>query len=128
VTEAIEVDQFIAKPPAAVWAALTTPELLAKWWGAGDIAPVVGHEFTIDMGPWGDQPCRVLEAVEPERFVYTFSDHWTLTWTLVPEGSGTRLLLRHDGFDPDDPQDAFALRTMGPGWRDEVLPRLAEVA
>ena len=27
----------------------------------------------------------------------------------------------------DDPQSRFAFEQMGPGWRDEILPRLAEV-
>ncbi len=122
----ISLDQFVAAPPAAVWEALTTPELLAQWWRPGDIAPVVGHEFLLDMGGWGHQPCRVLE-VEPERLlVYTFGT-WTLRWTLVPEGQGCRVLLAHEGFDLDDPQQRFALDQMGPGWRDQILPVLAQV-
>ena len=124
----ITVDQFVARPPTDVWRALTEPDLLARWWAAGDVAPVVGHEFTLDMGPWGPAPCKVLEAAPPERFVHTFTERWTLTWTLVPEGSGTRVLLEHRGFDLDDPQHRHAFDMMGPGWRDDVLPRLAEVA
>jgi uncharacterized protein YndB with AHSA1/START domain len=123
-TRTIEVDQFVPHPPARVWAALTTPELLARWWAAGDVAPTVGHTFLLDMGPWGQVPCEVIEVVPHERFAFAFGD-WTLVWRLVPEGTGTRLLLEHRGFDPDDPQHRFAFDTMGPGWRDDVLPRLA---
>ncbi|HEY8543510.1 MAG TPA: SRPBCC domain-containing protein [Acidimicrobiales bacterium] len=123
-TDTISVDQFVAAPAARVWRALTTPEELAAWWAPGDIAPVVGHEFLLEMPGWGNVPCTVLEVVEPERLVYTFAD-WTLTWRLVPEGNGTRLFLDHSGFDLDDPQHRFAFDNMGPGWRDEVLPRLA---
>jgi uncharacterized protein YndB with AHSA1/START domain len=122
--QTISLDQFIARPPERVWAAITTPDLVAQWWAPGDIAPVVGHEFHFDMAGWGQVPCTVLEVVEPERFVHTFAD-WTITWRLVPEGTGTRLLLEHAGFDLDDPQHRFAFDNMGPGWRDEVLPRLA---
>jgi uncharacterized protein YndB with AHSA1/START domain len=121
--EAIRVDQFLPHPPATVWRALTEPELLARWWAAGDIRAVEGHEFTLDMESWGQVGCRVLE-VEPERrLVYTFTDNWTLTWTLVPEGTGTRLFLEHAGFDLEHPLDRHAFDNMGPGWRDEVLPR-----
>jgi uncharacterized protein YndB with AHSA1/START domain len=120
----IDVDQFLAASPDRVWKAITTPDELARWWAPGDIAPVVGHRFLLDMGSWGQTECEVLEVVEPERFVYTFA-HWTLTWTLVPEGNGTRLLLDHSGFDPANPQDGFAFDQMGPGWRDSILPRLA---
>ena len=125
-TESITVDQFVPRSPAAVWAALTTPDQLAKWWAPGDISPVVGHRFFLEMPGWGNVPCEVLEVVESERFVYTFAD-WTLAWTLVAEGTGTRLILEHAGFDLDNPQHRFAFDNMGPGWRDEVLPRLAEV-
>lgn len=111
----IECDQFIARPPAAVWRALTEPELLAAWWAAGDIKPVVGHRFTLDMGSWGQQPCEVLE-VEPEKLLrYTFAEgslDTTITWRLEPEGAGTRLFLIHDGFEPESP----ALAGMGQGW------------
>ena len=120
----ITVDQFIAQPPDRVWASLTTPELLAAWWVPGDIRPVVGHEFLLEMPGWGAVPCVVLEVDEPTRLVYSFAD-WTLTWQLVAEGTGTRLLLEHAGFDLDDPQQRFAFDQMGPGWRDEILPRLA---
>lgn len=123
-TETILVDQFIAQPPAKVWEAITTPELLARWWAPGDIAPTVGHSFVLEMPGWGNVPCTVLEADPDERLVYTFAD-WTLTWQLRAEGTGTRLFLEHAGFDLDIPQHRFAFDHMGPGWRDEVLPRLA---
>lgn len=123
-TETISVDQFIPRPPELVWAAITTPDLLAKWWAPGDIAPVVGHRFVLEMPGWGNVPCEVLEVVDHERLVFTFAD-WTLTWTLVAEGTGTRLLLDHAGFDLDNPQHRFAFDNMGPGWRDDILPRLA---
>lgn len=126
-TTKISVDQFIAAPPAKVWRALTEPELLARWWAAGDIAATVGHRFHLEMPGWGAVPCEVVE-VEPERrFVYTFTENWTLVWRLVPEGAGTRLFLDHSSFDLDDKRSRDAFERMGPGWRDTVLPRLAGV-
>ncbi|HPU38424.1 MAG TPA: SRPBCC domain-containing protein [Microthrixaceae bacterium] len=122
--DAIRVDQFIPSDPARVWRALTTPDELAKWWVPGNIAPVVGHEFLLEMPGWGNVACTVLEVDEPERLAFTFAD-WTLTWRLVPEGNGTRLFLDHTGFDLDNPQHRFAIDQMGPGWRDHILPALA---
>ncbi|HLV64583.1 MAG TPA: SRPBCC domain-containing protein [Polyangiaceae bacterium] len=122
----IRVERSFAQAPSSVWRALTRPELLARWWAAGDIAPVVGHQFTLDMGHWGHVPCRVLE-VEPERrLVFTFNA-WTLTWTLSEDDGGTRLILEQSGIDLDTPQGRFAFERMGGGWRDEVLPRLGEL-
>jgi len=124
----ISLDQFVVAAPASVWRALTEPELVRRWWADGDISAEVGHEFTLDMPGFGEQPCRVLESEPPRRFVYTFTTEWTLAWTLIAEGRGTRVLLEHSGFDLDDKRMAAAFERMGPGWRDVVLPRLAEVA
>lgn len=124
-TGTITLDQFVAAPPEAVWRALTDPELHAQWWAPGNVSADVGHEFHLEMPGFGSIPCRVVEATPPERFVYTFSATWTLTWTLVAEGQGTRLLLEHSGFDLDDSRQRSSIDRMGPGWRDTVLPRLA---
>src|SRR5512143_2800287 len=123
----IQLEQFIEHPPARVWAALTDPALHAKWWAAGDVRPVVGHRFTLDMGAWGQQPCEVL-AVEPERLLsYSFAPgtlNTTLTWRLEPEGDGTRLSLEHRGFDLESPLGRSAFEGMGSGW-PRVLARIA---
>jgi uncharacterized protein YndB with AHSA1/START domain len=123
----IEVDQFIAAPPARVWQALTEPEQHARWWAEGDVAPELGHEFHLRMPGFGEIPCTVVESRPHERFAYTFNGEWILTWTLVAEGHGTRLLLEHSGFDLDDKRQRGAIDRMGPGWRDEVLPGLAKL-
>jgi len=126
-TEAIRVDQFVAAPPEAVWRLLTEPELLRKWWAEGEVAAVVGHQFTLDMPGYGKQVCKVLEVDPPHRFVYTFTPAWTLTWRLEAEGTGTRVFLEHSGFDLEDKRMADALKRMEPGWRDVILPRLADI-
>jgi len=124
----ISVGQFVAAPPAKVWRLLTEPELMRLWWAEGEVAAVVGHQFTLDMPGYGKQPCKVLEVDLPHRFVYTFTASWTLAWRLEAEGTGTRVFLEHSGFDLNDKRMADAFNRMGPGWRDIVLPRLAEVA
>ncbi len=115
----IKLSQFINHPPAKVWKALTDPVIHAKWWAAGDIKPVVGHRFTLDMGKWGQQPCEVI-AVEPERLLsYSFAPgmlNTTITFRLEPEGTGTRLHLEHSGFDLDSPLGKAAFEGMSGGW------------
>ncbi|WP_328886235.1 SRPBCC family protein [Streptomyces sp. NBC_00316] len=115
----IRCEQYMDHPPAVVWTALTDPEHLARWWVPGDIRPVVGHRFTLDMGNWGLQPCEVT-AVEPEQLLrYRFAEgslDTTITWRLEPEGKGTRLLLEHAGFDLDSPMGKQAYHGMGEGW------------
>jgi uncharacterized protein YndB with AHSA1/START domain len=125
----IQLDQLYAHPPSAVWRALTDPELHARWWAAGDVRPVVGHRFDLDMGKWGKQPCEVLE-VQPERLLrYRFATgtlDTIITWRLVPEGTGTRLTLTQEGFDLDSPMGRQALDGMKPGW-PTVLARLGTI-
>lgn len=124
--QAIEVDQFVAAAPEKVWRLLTEPQLLRLWWADGDVAPIVGHEFSLDMPGYGRQPCKVLEVDPPHRFVYSFTESWTLSWRLEAEGAGTRVFLSHRGFDLGDKRMSDAFGRMGPGWREVVLPRMAE--
>ena len=115
----IQLEHMYSQPPSAVWQALTDPDLVARWWAPGDVRPIVGHRFELDMGPWGMQPCEVLR-VEPERLIqYRFATttlDTTITWELAPEGDGTRLTLRHEGFDLDSPMGRQAFEGMKPGW------------
>jgi uncharacterized protein YndB with AHSA1/START domain len=50
---AIEVDQFLPRPPGQVWRALTDPVLLARWLMPNDVQPVPGHHFTLLGIPGG---------------------------------------------------------------------------
>ncbi len=127
-TETIRVDQYVAAPPHTVWRMLTESELLRLWLAEGQVAAVVGHQFTLDMPGYGKQPCKVLEVDEPHRYVYTFTAAWTLAWRLEAEGAGTRVFLELSGFDLKNKTMAEALNWMGAGWRDVVLPRLAASA
>jgi uncharacterized protein YndB with AHSA1/START domain len=125
----IRVDHYYAAPPARVWRALTDPDLHARWWAPGDVRPIVGHHFELDMGKWGKQPCEVLE-VESERLLkYRFATgvlDTIITWRLVAEGAGTRLELTHEGFNLDTPMGRQALEGMGRGWPG-VLTHLARL-
>ncbi|MEV8623903.1 SRPBCC domain-containing protein [Streptomyces sp. NPDC051079] len=124
--DTIHCARFLAHPPAAVWRALTDPELHARWWAAGDVKPLVGHRFLLDTGAFGSQQCEVT-AVEDERLLaYRFAEgtlDTTITWRLEPEGTGTRLFLTHSGFDLDSPMGRQAREGMGRGWPG-VLDRL----
>ena len=115
----IQIEHTYDHPPAAVWRFLTDPALHAKWWAAGDVRPVVGHRFELDMGQWGKQACEVV-AVEPEKLLrYRFATgslDTLITWELFAEGAKTRLRLTHEGFDLSSPMGKQALEGMGRGW------------
>jgi uncharacterized protein YndB with AHSA1/START domain len=132
---AIRVDEFLPHPPDRVWRALTDPQRLARWLMPNDFALELGRRFTFQTDPVpgtdfdGVVHCEVL-AFEPERML---SISWagggsglrtTVTWRLCPEGTGTRLVLDHEGFDPEHPGQQLARRSMGGGWRSHLWRRL----
>jgi uncharacterized protein YndB with AHSA1/START domain len=132
----VEVDQFLPHPPAKVWRVLSEPALLDAWlMPAEGFAPVVGTRFRFRAEPVpqtsfsGLIECEVLE-VDPGRLLrisWSSPGHAldsTVTWELVPEGTGTRMLLTHEGFDLDDPDQARAFAIMNGGWRSHVLTRM----
>jgi uncharacterized protein YndB with AHSA1/START domain len=126
----IEVDQFLAHPPERVWRALTDPVLLGRWLMPNDFEPRVGHHFHFDAGPFGQPECEVL-AIEEGRLLRISwrngSLDSTVTWRLVPEGAGTRLLLEHSGFDVEDGFQAAAFGAMGGGWGGGLAQALADL-
>lgn len=105
----------IAKPPAAVWTALTTAEGLSAWFG---------DKATVDLRPGGsihmtwDQSddvadMRIERIEEPSVLGFTWHVYGLpeddprrtyVEFTLEPAGAGTRLSVVESGFAqiPDD--------------------------
>ncbi|MFB4320303.1 TIGR03086 family metal-binding protein [Actinomadura sp. 21ATH] len=136
---AISVGRFLAHPPAKVWRALTEPELLARWLMPGDFRLEVGHRYLMNTRPvpatgFSGKVLAEVLAFEAERMLQvSWKDaerggtDWTLTWTLRPEGRGTRLFLLHEGFDPGNPLHQRSRGIMGGGWRGHVMRALERV-
>jgi len=128
----IERTVKIAHPPAKVWAALTTADGLAAWFGneAGiDLRPggsawMRWHEagFTADM--------RVERVEEPRVFGFTWHIYGLpdedprrtyVEFTLEPAGDGTRLTVVESGFaqlTEDAYKNAYEGNTNG--WASEL--------
>lgn len=138
----LRVDQFLAHPPARVWRALTEPDLIARWLMPGDFRLEVGHRYTMRARPVpatgfsGTVRAEVLDFEVERMLRINWRDtdphspngaDWTITWTLEPEGRGTRLFLVHEGFDPEDSLQQRSRDVMGHGWRSVTARRLDEV-
>ena len=127
----IERTVQIGRPPDQVWAALTTAEGLAAWFG---------NEATIDLRPGGSArmrwaggetaEMRVERIEEPRVFGFTWhifglpEDDPRRTYvefTLEPSGSGTRLTVVESGF-AQLPEDAYRKAYDGntQGWASEL--------
>ena len=126
----IYLDEFISHPPERVWRALTTPEIMARWlMPTEDFELEVGRRFTFRGEPRaavkfdGVVYCEILDFEVGRMLSYSWKGSGenrldsTVTWSLVPEGRGTRLFLEHGGFEPDDPLQQLSRRMMGGGWR-----------
>ena len=133
---AIEVDHFLSRPPERVWQALTDPELLARWLMPNDFRPAVGHQFTFRTEPVpehgfdGIVHCQVLDLDPPRLLRFSWRGgrlDTEVSWRLVPEGTGTRLLITHDGFDDTDPAQQMTMGILGGGWRGILVNRLSAV-
>ena len=109
----IERTVQIAHPPSKVWAALTTAEGLAAWFG---------NEASIDM--------RVERVEQPTVFGFTWQIYGLpkedprrtyVEFTLEPVGAGTRLTVVESGF-AQLPADAHRTAYDGntKGWASEL--------
>jgi len=127
----IERTMELAHPPARVWAALTTAEGLAAWFG---------EEAGIDLRPGGaawmrwangySVEMRVERVEEPTVFGFTWQidelpdddpRRTYVEFTLEPSGAGTRLTVAESGFAqlPEDARrTAFDGNTQG--WAKEL--------
>jgi uncharacterized protein YndB with AHSA1/START domain len=139
-TESIVVEDDLPDSPEQVWRALTDPKLLERWLMPNNIRAEVGARFQFRTGPgpdWsGVVECEVLEVVPHGLLVYSWRGgskktegyghqlDTVVTWRLTPlESGGTRLSLKHSGFDPD----SLAFKAMGQGWKRKVSEKISEV-
>jgi uncharacterized protein YndB with AHSA1/START domain len=127
----IERTVEIKQPPDRVWAALTTAEGLAAWFG---------NEAVIDLRPGGSArmrwtggetaDMRVERVEEPRVFGFTWHifglpegdpRRTYVEFTLEPSGSGTRLTVVESGF-AQLPEDAYRKAYDGntEGWASEL--------
>jgi uncharacterized protein YndB with AHSA1/START domain len=121
----------IGHPPAKVWAALTTAEGLASWFGnevTMDLRPGGSAQMKFSSGHTADM--RVERVEEPAVFGFTWhifglpDDDPRRTYvefTLEPVGAGTRLTVVETGFAQlagDAYRTAYDGNTQG--WASEL--------
>jgi len=127
----IERTVQVARPPATVWAALTTAEGLRAWFGDDatiDLRPGGSARMTWTSGHTADM--RIERVEEPTVFGFTWHIYGLpdgdprrtyVEFTLEPVGAGTRLTVVETGFAqlPDDVyRKAFDGNTEG--WASEL--------
>lgn len=106
----------VEAPVRQVWAHLTRPGLLAKWYGSwsGDLRDgFVTVRMSDEEGSPPPIRHRIL-AAEPPRLLCVRTgmgeQEWLLSVRLNDDQGRTRIDLRQENFDPE------ALPSVGPGW------------
>jgi uncharacterized protein YndB with AHSA1/START domain len=131
----IEQTVHIAASPETVWRYWTDPERMRDWWGvSAQLDPRKGGEYRVTMAQGATMIGEYVELVPHERLVFTLGwDKPTpgganvppgssqVEVTLVPEGDGTVLTLRHSGLPDNAVEDHVA------GWT-HFLAELAQAA
>ncbi|MFF7205700.1 SRPBCC family protein [Streptomyces sp. NPDC008141] len=109
---ALRMERRLAHPPKKVWAAITTPEHLARWFPSEvtvELRPggAIGFLFPGEAGP--GMTGTVTDADEPHVFAFTWGeDH--LRWEITPDGDGSLLTLVHTF------GDRFGAASFASGW------------
>jgi uncharacterized protein YndB with AHSA1/START domain len=89
-----------AKPVAKVWAALTTPERLADWFGAAKIDLRVGGTLQITSGNGKVSELSITRLDAPHVLEWSWMIdglNTTVLFKLAPDGDGCQLTLTHSG-------------------------------
>lgn len=131
----LRLERVFPQPPERVWRALTDRRAIAAWLMDNDFEPVVGHRFTFRAKPqpgWdGVTYCEVIEVDPPRRLAYTWRGgagddkpptlDTIVRFTVVPEGTGTRLILEHTGFS--GLKSVLVSFMMKAGWKKMLAKR-----
>jgi uncharacterized protein YndB with AHSA1/START domain len=110
-------------PVERVWAAITEPDQLRRWWGDGDIRLDLvegGRYDVVTTGPaeltdamieFGAEEAlerhdTVLRVDPPRLFEHTFHGSSVVRWELQADGDGCLLRLTHTMTAPAGPEDS----------------------
>lgn len=126
----IRHEVLVRAPRRRVWDALTTREGLDGWFTQGaEVDARPGGAIRFRWREWGPQRITaedggpVLEAVEPERFVFRWhedaEDPTRVTFELEEHGSGTLLRVVDEGY-PDTAQGKDRFMDCAAGWGEAL--------
>ncbi len=112
--KAVVASRVFETDPADLWNALTDPQRLPRWFApvSGDLCE--GGRYQVEGNAGG----TITECVPGRRVAMTWEFGGGISWVtviLTPEGSGTRLELRHVAH-VDPHWDMFGPGAVGVGW------------
>jgi uncharacterized protein YndB with AHSA1/START domain len=119
-------------PIEKVWRAVATAEGIEAWWMPNTFKPVLGYEFVLKAGQYGDSPCKVSEIDPPHRLRFNWGKDWNLTFELREANGKTEFTLIHSGWDSGKKTEFGQPHTlirgiMDKGWEKHVKFNLPEL-
>ena len=122
----LEYQAYIRTAPAALWEALTNPQMTRQYFYglavASDWKPGSSIKHVNPDGTSTTIEGSVVEIVPRKRLVHTFATTGVsdapsrVTWEIEPMGSVTLLTLTHDGFDGETP----TYQSVARGWNPVI--------
>ena len=120
-------------PLEKVWEAVSTSEGIAAWWMPNSLKPIIGHEFVLHTGQFGDSICTVTELQPPTRLGFDWGKDWHVLIELKKlNEEQTELTLIHSGWDANKVTEFEQPHTvvrgfMESGWERIVKERLPDL-
>ncbi len=136
-SEVVQIRELYTASPEQVWRAITEREKMKVWYfDIPDFKLEVGAEFNFFEPGFRREfhhRATITEIVPKKKLQYT----WTypshsigkslLTWEIVPENTGTSVLLTHDGVDNfSDGGKDFNRENYLAGWTDILSKSLKQ--
>ncbi len=129
---------YLATDAETVWAHLTQPDLLAKWFHPAKEPLTQGAPYTLVSQKDGDRMCwgNVLEMRPFSYMKWDFTvgplggQMTTVEWQIEPAPGGVRLSLEHTGL-PEDAEAFGLILALDKGWEEHMAglrPSVAEAA
>ena len=89
-------------PISKVWEAVATSGGIAAWWMPNTFEPVLGRDFILHTGQFGDSPCKVTELDLPNKIGFDWDEDWHVVFELKElEYGKTEFTLIHSGWNAD---------------------------
>lgn len=116
-------------PIEKVWDAIATSKGIAAWWMPNTFEAVLGKEFVLHAGPFGESPCKVTELEPPYLVGFDWGKDWHLSMHLKEVDGKTEFTLIHSGWDPSKETEFGQPHTvirgvMDGGWEKIVKEKL----
>src|ERR1700730_8196260 len=99
-------------PIHKVWEAVSTSEGIGAWFMPNNFKPILGYDFVLHAGQYGDSHCKVTELDPPNRLVFSWGRDWYVSFVLNELDGKTEFTLIHSGWEKGKETEFGELHTV----------------